>query len=413
MSKLALLGGAPVFDKPLSAPWPPVDEVTAKKLVELYYSREWTAFHSTEKRFAEAFASHHDARFGIFTVNGTVTLESALSIFSIGPGDEVIVPALTWCATAMAVHYVGATPVYVDIDPTTLCIDPDKFEAAITARTRAVIPVHLYGSMADMERVMDIARRHGLRVIEDCAHSHGGIWDGKHVGSIGHVGSFSFQHSKTMACADAGISITSDPDAADHLFRSKQIGYRDGEGSANVQSGPPSGLMCHNYRATAFPALILHEQLKTLDERLDTYGKAALYLEARLKDRTHVRIQARGRKASRQSYFGWVMMLDHPDYLGIPAALFKSAIEAEGMRLTPTWRPVYKFVLYNMPPESYRIPEPCTVTERVGPRVLWMLHAYLGLPMPEIERIGDVLEKVFLNIDSLRSRGDASAGVRA
>src|SRR6185503_12502827 len=138
--------------------------------------------------------------------------------YGIGPGDEVIVPAVTWYATAMAPHYLGAKPVFVDVLPDTLCMDPEKVSAAITERTKAIVPVHLYGSMADMDRIMAIAKAHGLRVIEDCAHMHGGLWDGRHVGSIGDVGSFSFQHSKTMACADSGISITSDPEIADRLF---------------------------------------------------------------------------------------------------------------------------------------------------------------------------------------------------
>src|SRR6516164_2468986 len=156
MPKLALLGGQPVFELPLdsSTMWPPVDELTAKKLQDLYYSRKWTAFDETDGIFAQAFAAHHGARHGIFTINGTVTLQCALGACGIGPGDEVIVPALTWYATAMAVHYLGARPVFVDVDPQTLCIDPDKIRAAITERTKAIIPVHLYGSMADMDRIM-------------------------------------------------------------------------------------------------------------------------------------------------------------------------------------------------------------------------------------------------------------------
>jgi L-glutamine:2-deoxy-scyllo-inosose/3-amino-2,3-dideoxy-scyllo-inosose aminotransferase len=227
MSKLALLGGTPVFERKLNwnTFWPPVQESTARKLFDLYLSRKWTAFDETEYAFSEAFARYHGARHGIFTINGTVTMQCALGAYGIGKGDEVIVPALTWYATAMAVHYVGATPVLVDILPDTLCIDPEKIEAAITPRTKAIIPVHLYGSMADMDRIMAIASKHRLRVIEDCAHVHGGIWDGKGIGSIGDVGSFSFQHSKIMASGEGGISITNDAQIAERIFRMKQIGY--------------------------------------------------------------------------------------------------------------------------------------------------------------------------------------------
>src|SRR3984957_11709791 len=181
MSKLALLGGEPVLPQSLDwrAFWPPADESTAKKLEELFYSRKWTAFDEMEGVFSQAFASYHGCRHGIFMVNGTVTLQCALGAYGIGPGDEVIVPALTWYATAMAAHYLGARAVFVDIDPKTLCIDPEKIEEAITDRTKAIIPVHLYGSIADMDRIMAIAKEHDLKVIEDCAQMHGGIWDGK------------------------------------------------------------------------------------------------------------------------------------------------------------------------------------------------------------------------------------------
>lgn len=410
MTKLALLGGQPFFEKTLTPVWPPVNAETARRLEQLYYSGAWSAFQPPEGEFAAAFAKHHDATHGVFTVNGTVTMECALAAYGIGPGDEVIVPALTWCATAFAVHYVGATPVFVDIEPDTLCIDPEKIAAAVTERTKAIIPVHVYGSMADLERILAIARKHKLRVIEDCAHAHGGIWDGKHVGSWGEVGSFSFQHSKTMACADAGISITSDPNIAERLFRAKQMGYRPGEGSANVKSGPPAGLLCHNYRANAFAAVILDEQLKHLDARLERYARGAAYLEQRLADRTRIRIQKRGRKATRQGYFGWAMIFDHPDYADVPIEVIQEAMTAEGVRPIKPWGPVYRFVLFNLAREDYRIDQPCTVTEGIGGRVLWLLHAYLGLEAGELEKIGDVIEKVASQIHELRRHAKGSQG---
>jgi L-glutamine:2-deoxy-scyllo-inosose/3-amino-2,3-dideoxy-scyllo-inosose aminotransferase len=414
MPKLALLGGQPVFELPLdsSTMWPPVDELTAKKLQDLYYSRKWTAFDETEGIFAQAFAAHHGARHGIFTINGTVTLQCALGACGIGPGDEVIVPAMTWYATAMAAHYLGAKPVFVDVDPETLCIDPDKIRAAITERTKAIIPVHLYGSMADMDRIMAIAKEHRLRVIEDCAQMHGGVWNGKRVGSIGDVGSFSFQHSKTMGCSEGGICITSDEELAERIFRMKQIGYGPGEHPGNVRHGPPPGLLCYPFRATAFPALILHEQLKTLNPRLERYGKAARYLEDRLQQSTKIRFQKRGQKADLQGYFGWVMMFDHPSYGDIPLTVLKKAICAEGLPVMPTRDPVYRFILFNLKPEAYRIDQECLVTERVIPRILWLLHCFLGLDMDKLEKVADAIEKVVSNVAELRAyaRDTTAAG---
>jgi L-glutamine:2-deoxy-scyllo-inosose/3-amino-2,3-dideoxy-scyllo-inosose aminotransferase len=243
--KLALLGGEPAFEEPLdfASFWPPVDDRTARALQDLYYSRRWTAFDETEAVFAQRFAEYHGAKHGVFTVNGTVTLQCALAACGVGPGDEVIVTALTWYATAMAVRHVGAVPVFVDIEPDTLCMDPDRIEAAITERTKAVVPVHAYGSMADMDRIMAIAKRHGLRVIEDCAHMHGGIWGGRGIGGIGEVGSFSFQHTKTMSSGEGGICITSDPDIAERIYRLTHIGYGQGEIWREAKHGPPPGLL--------------------------------------------------------------------------------------------------------------------------------------------------------------------------
>jgi L-glutamine:2-deoxy-scyllo-inosose/3-amino-2,3-dideoxy-scyllo-inosose aminotransferase len=320
MTKLALSGGDPVFEQSLDwrTIWPPLSEATAQALQELYYSRQWTAFDGAEATFAQAFATHHGAKYGVFTVNGTVTLHSALAALGVGSGHEVIVSPLTWYSTAMAVRHVGATPVFVDIEPDTLCIDPSKIEAAITERTRAVIPVHAYGSMADMDRIMPIARRYNLKVIEDCAHMHGGMWNDKGCGTLGDVGSFSFQMCKTMSSGEGGICITNDPELAERLFRIKQIGYGPNDSLGRPECAPPSQLMCYNFRATAFHPIILQEQLEGLGALLRRYGHAVRYLEGRLAQSTRIRFQVPGKAATRQGYFGWFMLFDDLAYADIP-----------------------------------------------------------------------------------------------
>lgn len=405
MSQLALTGGSPVFEQTLNFKsfWPPVEVDTERRLIELYRSRRWTAFDETEAVFAKAFAAHHGAQHGVFMMNGTVTLQCALAAYGIGPGDEVIVSPLTWYATAIAVCHVGARPVFVDIDPETLCIDPEKIAAAVTERTKAIIPVHAYGSMADMDRIMAIARQHGLKVIEDCAHVHGGVWDGKGVGSIGDVGSFSFQHGKTMASGEGGICITQDPRIAERIYRIKHIGYGLGEVPRQAKSGPPKGVLCYNFRATAFQALILDEQLKSLNSRLERYQQVARYLEDRLSRSTRIRFQCRGRKADRQSYFGWVMLFDDPAYADLPIEIIQQAFAAEGLPFFRAEGPIYRFVLFNMPPEAYRLDQPCTVTEQACARLLWLMHPYLGLDDSLVERMAAVIEKVMTHVDELRA----------
>lgn len=405
MKRLALFGSPPAVNRPFDwrTVWPPLDEDTAAALRHLYYSRRWSAFDRVENEFAQAFASHHGAKYGIFTVNGTVTLQCALSALGVSPGDEVILPPLTWYGTAMAVRHAGAIPVFVDIEPDTLCIDPSRFEAAITPRTRAVIPVHAYGSISDMDRVMDIARRHHLRVIEDCAHMHGGAWAGAGVGSIGDVGSFSFQQCKTMASGEGGICITNDPEVAERIFRLKQIGYGIDDRPGEVMTGPPPpGLTCYNFRATAFHAVILHGQLRGLDERIDRYGTAVRYLQTRLQESTRIRFQAPGKRATRQGYFGWMMRFDDPAYADIPIDVLQRAIAAEGVSLGRAEGPMYRSRLFNLAPGQYRIDGDCAVTERTCRRSLWLLHPQLGQGRRELDEVAGALEKVLLNAGELR-----------
>lgn len=405
MSKLAVDGGTPVFERPLDYReiWPPLADSTAKRLQDLYYSRRWTAFDDTERDFAQAFADHHGAKYGIFMVNGTVTLQCALAACGIGAGDEVLVTPVTWCSTALAVRHVGALPVFVDIEPDTLCMDPRSVEAAITNKTRAIIPVHAYGSMANMDALMTIARRHGLRVIEDCAHMHGGFWDGKGVGSIGDVGSFSFQNSKTMSSGEGGICLTNDAGLADRIFRMKQIGYGMGELPRNAKQGPPQNLLCYNFRATAFQAAILQDQLESLEKRLESYRAAVAYLEDRLKRSTKIRFQNPGRKATRQGYYGWMMIFDDPQYRHIPIETLRQAILAEGLTLLRVEGPIYGFILFNLSQDSYRIDRPCAVTEMTCDRALWLFHGFLGLGMEQVQRIAEAIEKVVTHLSDVRA----------
>jgi perosamine synthetase len=160
--------------------------------------------------FEEQFASFCGTNHAVATSNGTVALHLALAALDIGPGDEVIVPALTFIATANAVSYCHARPVFVDIEPTSWNLDPDQVEAAITPRTRAIIPVHLYGQPCRIDRILEIAERHGLSVIEDAAEALGAEFDGRRVGSFGHMGCFSFYGNKNITTGEGGAVVTND-----------------------------------------------------------------------------------------------------------------------------------------------------------------------------------------------------------
>jgi dTDP-4-amino-4,6-dideoxygalactose transaminase len=168
--------------------------------------------------FEESFAAYCSTQFALGVNSGTSALHLALLACGVGPGDEVITTPHTFIATVSAVDYCGATPVFVDIDPATFCIDPARLEAAITERTKVILPVHLYGRPCDMGPIMDVARRHGLRVVEDAAQAHGAEYAGRRVGSIGDLGCFSFYPGKNLgAYGEGGAVTTNDPDLAERV----------------------------------------------------------------------------------------------------------------------------------------------------------------------------------------------------
>ncbi len=179
------------------------------------------------KALEEAVAAYHGVKYAVAVASGTDALHLALLAAGIGPGDEVITTPFTFIASAEAISYVGATPVFVDIDGDTFNMDITKVEAAITKKTRGIIPVHLYGQPVDMEPLVQIAKKHGLKIIEDCAQSFGAEYKGKKTGSFGDVGCFSFFPSKNLGCyGDGGMVIMSDPKLAEHVLSLRNHGSR-------------------------------------------------------------------------------------------------------------------------------------------------------------------------------------------
>ena len=399
MNTLAVNGGTPVFSEPKTfAPWPPVYPETGDKLREIYMSANWSFYGPVESDFEKKFADYHNAEYGIFMVNGTTTLECALAALGVGPGDEVIVPSWTWMATGMAPIYLGATPVFVDGEKDTFCIDPEAFEAAITPRTKAVIPVHLFGSMADMDRICAIAEKHGIAVIEDCAHAHGGKWNGKGVGSFGKVGSFSFQQSKIMTSGEGGLCTANDPKIFETICRLKHIGYAPG-GRRGVAAGgkPEMGLLCHNYRATEFQAQILLDQLDHLEADSIYRSENAEYLRKKLEAIPGLKTQAPGRCATMQSYYVFGITVD-PEVLkpGLTKADVVAAINAEGANeVFGGWGAVtYEQNLWNVAPEKYRVESHEVVRDIIQNRIILLGIQWLMSDRAALDKLVDAFAKV-------------------
>lgn len=213
------------------------------------------------KEFEAEFAAYCGAKHGVGVANGTEALFLALKALGVGPGDEVIVPANTFIATAEAVSHCGAVPVFVDCDPETYCIDPSKIGPAITGKTKAIMPVHLYGHPADMDSIMSIAAVKGLKVVEDCAQAHGTHYKVRHVGSIGDAAGFSFYPSKSLgAYGDAGIVLTNSDETADMLRLLRDNGRTGWYEHAIVG---------FNSRLDGIQAAILRVKLKYLNQWID------------------------------------------------------------------------------------------------------------------------------------------------
>ncbi len=356
MKKLAINGGSPCRDTNKN-PWPkwPVwgkEEEVA--LVEVLNSGVWSYNGPKEMEFNRLFAAYTGVKHAICAVNGTITLQIALEALGIGVGDEVIVPGLTWQATAATVIDVNATPILVDICEDTWCIDPKEIEKAITPRTKAIVPVHLYGAFADMDAIMAIAKKHNLYVIEDCAHKHGGEWKGKKAGSIGNVGSFSFQLSKHLTAGEGGSVTTNDTDLAEKMDALRNVGRRP-EGDSLIGADKGIGdygddgnfIQSGNYRITEFQAAILIEGLKRLPEQNANRDANGAYLNTLLKEIEGVTPLKRDDRETKKAYFNFAFRYDANRFRNLPVEKFRAALEAElGIVVDACYEPLNNCSLY-------------------------------------------------------------------
>jgi len=338
-SVLAINGGSKVREKPFPA-WPIYGKEEEEAVLAVVRSGKWGKFDGDRVRaFEEAFAAYQDARYGIAVTNGTVALRLALLAAGMEEGDEVIVPPYTFLATASAVVETNGVPIFVDIQPDTYNIDPDKIEAAITPRTRAIIPVHFGGQAADLERIMAIARRHNLVVIEDAAHAHGAMYNGRKLGAIGDMGCFSFQSSKNLTAGEGGMILT-DSEHYERLCRSLHNCGRRPEGLwyGHYAIGG-------NYRMTEWQGAVLLAQMTRLEEQTRTRDANGQYLNARLAEVPGIRPLARGPRVTRHSQHLYIFRYDPTAFDGVPRDRFLAALNAEGIPCSGG----YPVGLYNQP----------------------------------------------------------------
>ena len=408
MSNLALLGGAPI-GKTIAPAWPIHGQLEEQAVLDVVRSGKWGTDGPKQVEFEKAFSAYCGASYGISMTNGTHTLRLAMEALGIGPGDEVIVPGVTWQATASAVLDVNATPILVDIDPDTFTIDPKAVEAAITPRTKAIIPVHVFCRVCDMDALQAIARKHGLFIIEDCAHQHGSEWKGQKVGTLGHIGSFSFQASKILTTGEGGMCITSDKDLYDRMYSLKNCGRETYPGSPAMQSG--------NFRGNEFAAALGLAQLTRLDAQNALRHENALYLEEKLSQVPGLSPLYRDERITNQTYFHFYMKLDLNQWRNIPRKYLTRAIKAElenSLEIRYPYDPLNASPLYHpftkkthmlgadyqaaIDPARFDLPV-CTHVSKGGS--FGFFHNHLLSEKQELDKIIAAFHKVYENLDEL------------
>jgi dTDP-4-amino-4,6-dideoxygalactose transaminase len=393
MAELAINGATPVRQHPYPS-WPQTDDDAYVAAVEaVVRGGEWGGFPEpgvNAAAFEEAFAAYQGARHGVLMMNGTVTMEVACKALGIGWGDEVIIPALTFAATAYAPMAAGALPVIVDVEERTWCIDPTLVEAAVTERTRAIIPVHLGHQMADMDAIMAIAERHGLAVIEDCAHAHGQRWRDAGAGCIGDFGSFSHQSSKILTSGEGGSLLTNDETLARRAHSIIDCGRAKDADEQEYTFGA-------NYRLGELHAALLVEAMRRFPDQQAQRAEAGTAFEALVAGIPGVTVMPADERITRWSFYNYLLRIDPDAFAGRTNHVVCAAMEAEGIPAEVQYPPMSRYELFQ--PSLSRLPVAVEYADRLDPTTM---------SFPVAEAAGE-RESVYFMENVFR---DGEAGIR-
>lgn len=418
MSALALLGGPKTRPHPFP-PYPHIGpEERAAVTAVLDEGRLSTFIASSGKdflggrrirEFEREFADFHGIEFAVAFNSATAALHAAVVACGVEPGQEVIVPPYTFTSTATCALMQGAIPVFADVDGETFCLDPKSAESVVSSLSRAMIPVHLFGQPAPMEELLEVARRHGLRVIEDCAQAPGATYQGAKVGTLGDCGVFSFQETKNLMTGEGGMLITNDPTIADIAGRVRN------HGEAAVLPGEArtykAEILGWNYRMTEFEAALGLVQLRRLPAQNGARKRLATHLTRALAGLPGLRVPPM-REECDHVYYVYPLLYDETAW-GIPRARFVEAVQAEGIPISGGYvKPLYLSPLYQERRawafRSYRggaryEEGACPVVERLHNQAMLLL-AVVRPPATEqdMDDIAAAIEKVWEHRRALR-----------
>jgi dTDP-4-amino-4,6-dideoxygalactose transaminase len=414
MSKLAIRGGTPVVPSNYKWPaWPYATKADERRLLAVVRGTDWGAESPVTESFAERFAAYTKTKYALPVGSGTAALELAVKVLDIGPGDEVIIPAYTFVATATCVLELGATLVFADVDPDTWNLDPADVEQRITRRTRAIIPVHFAGNPANMQALKRITRGKKISIIEDAAHAHGMLLRGKAAGHFGAMAAYSFQTTKNMAAGEGGILVTN----------SKKL-YNDAWSCHSFGRIPGGQWYEHhrlswNHRLTALQAALLIGQLERVEHQTKTRLRNGDRLTNALASLQGITPQAISDRhaTTRRAYH--IFLWRHDEAVtGIPKARMIEALIAEGLPVfggypaplqeTPMMRDRRYWHCHRIDrrtaktadePDYSRVATPGTA--QLCREAIWLPHELLLAPRHDMQLIVDAVAKVLKHADEL------------
>jgi dTDP-4-amino-4,6-dideoxygalactose transaminase len=410
----ALLGGQPVRSRQRRFPgWPQVVPQDEAGWLEVFRSGRWWRkeghfVRDFEKRWAERVGARHC----LAIANGTSALLAALHAVGVGPGDEVIVSPYTFIATVNAILAHYALPVFADSDPESAMIDASKIEAAITPRTRCILPVHLGGNMADMDKIMEISKRRDVPVVEDACQAVGAEWRGRKAATSGHLGCFSFHKLKNLSGGEAGALVSDD----DALFR-RAYGFHSHYRTPDENAADPQ--LCQNginLRMSEFQAAAMMAQMGRLDEQAGTRDRNAAYLSQMLREQPGVAPARMYPGCTRNGYHLYLMRYNAEAMSGLPRERFVEAVRAEGIPISAGYTPLnkqpflentlnsrpYRAVFSQQDIDRWRQRNHCPANDRLCREGLWFGHTVLLGSRRDMEDIVAAIRKVQANADALK-----------
>lgn len=437
-NELAVFGGTPIRHRPWPK-WPIATPATQRGLLEVLHSGKWAisgwsdASDTFERRVSRAFAEYVDRSYCVACSHGSAALSIALQALGVGPGDDVVLPGLTWVACPSAVVRLGARPILVDIGTDSLCAAAADIERAITPKTRAILMIHMYSSICEATEYLDVARRNGIALIEDASQAHGASWRGRPIGSFGEISMFSTQQSKLLTSGEGGLCVTDDPLHYARLQQLRADGRRyrvdpfrpsvgDGEAQPSRDAGAhrwsaiaPDGyeleaageVAGYNLCLSEFQSALLLDGLGRLDQENAHRRTCVDALAACLAPVEGVKLIVPGADVDRPTYYRLALRVDRATFAGLSAQELVPALAAElGADVRRVDAPLNMHPLYvptrtphaarsaevreALEPSRFALPN----AERAYAEVVTLPHQMLLSAPEDMQDVADAFEKV-------------------